>query len=173
MLATGTSSLIGAIPAAHDTHFRVWAPLAREVEVVLTEHASRHALTAEESGYFAGIVPDAHAGDRYRYSLDGGEAFPDPASRCQPEGPHGPSEIVDSHAYRWSEHESKWRGDSSPKPMSPCRTWPKCWVTPKRVRSPAAAAAGLASRRDRFANAWDASRLPGDEDLNARGKAED
>ncbi len=114
MLASETLSLIGAIPTVHGTHFRVWAPLARRVEVVLTKSGARHALSAEENGYFAGLIADARAGDRYRFSLDGGEAYPDPASRYQPEGPHGPSEIVDPQAFRWSDQESKWRGLSLP-----------------------------------------------------------
>ncbi|HTD56389.1 MAG TPA: malto-oligosyltrehalose trehalohydrolase [Silvibacterium sp.] len=112
MLASGTSTLIGAIPTPRGTHFRVWAPIASGVEVVFTESGARHPLAPEASGYFAGVVPSTHAGDRYRFSLDGGEAFPDPASRCQPEGPHGPSEIVDPGAFRWSEHETNWPGVS-------------------------------------------------------------
>jgi maltooligosyltrehalose trehalohydrolase len=114
MLATGTSSLIGAMPTTHGTQFRVWAPVARRVDVVLTANGSRHPLSPDNNGYFAGLVRDARAGDRYRFSLDGREVFPDPASRYQPEGPHGPSEIVDPYAYRWSERESKWRGTSLP-----------------------------------------------------------
>lgn len=112
MLASGTSSLIGAIPTPHGTHFRVWAPVARQVEVVLNESGARNALAAEANGYFGGIIDGAHAGDRYRFSVDRGEAFPDPASRYQPEGPHGPSEILDPHAYLWNENELKWRGVS-------------------------------------------------------------
>ncbi|MBV8116061.1 MAG: malto-oligosyltrehalose trehalohydrolase [Silvibacterium sp.] len=114
MLATGTSSLIGAIPTPHGTEFRVWAPVARQVDVVLTANGSRHPLSAENYGYFVGLVRNARAGDRYRFSLDGGDAFPDPASRYQPEGPHGPSEIIDPHAYRWSENESRWSGVALP-----------------------------------------------------------
>ncbi len=105
-------SFIGAIPSDQGTHFGVWAPVAQKVEVVLTRDASCHALKAEDNGYFSGIVPTARSGDRYRFSLDRGEPYPDPASRYQPEGPHGPSEIVDPGAYAWSETESKWGGVS-------------------------------------------------------------
>ncbi|MBV8630872.1 MAG: malto-oligosyltrehalose trehalohydrolase [Silvibacterium sp.] len=112
MLATGTASLVGAIPTEKGTHFRVWAPVTRKVEVVLAKDSSRSRLAPEEGGYFSGVVPDAHAGDLYRFSLDGGEAIPDPASRFQPEGPHGPSEIIDPQAYGWSDDELKWRGIS-------------------------------------------------------------
>src|SRR6476469_7812004 len=54
------------------------------------------------------MVPGMAAGARYRLQLDGGEAFPDPASRFQPEGPHGPSEVVDPAAFRWT--DAAWPG---------------------------------------------------------------
>src|SRR5436190_11296255 len=67
------------------------------------------ALVREENGYFSAFVSDASAGDRYGYLLDGDESrLPDPASRFQPEGPHGPSEIVDPGGYAW--RDEAWRG---------------------------------------------------------------
>jgi maltooligosyltrehalose trehalohydrolase len=66
------------------------------------------ALEAEDNGYFCGRAPHARAGMNYRYVLDGGEAFPDPASRFQPEGPHGPSQIVDPDAFHWTDQH--WPG---------------------------------------------------------------
>ena len=95
------------------THFRVWAPRRRNVEVVLEEPSKgRIPLSAEENGYFAG-VGTAPAGTRYRFRLDGEtELFPDPASRFQPEGPHGPSQIVDPSAFEWTDQH--WRGVSLP-----------------------------------------------------------
>lgn len=65
-------------------------------------------LSREAGGYFYGLAPDAAAGSLYRFRLDGGEAFPDPASRFQPLGPHGPSEVVDPSRFRWT--DSAWRG---------------------------------------------------------------
>jgi maltooligosyltrehalose trehalohydrolase len=65
-------------------------------------------LTREASGHFSGFVPNAGTGTRYKYRLDGGDAFPDPASRWQPDGPHGESAVVDPAAYRWS--DAGWRG---------------------------------------------------------------
>ncbi|HUQ27674.1 MAG TPA: malto-oligosyltrehalose trehalohydrolase [Usitatibacter sp.] len=101
---------VGAEPQANGgVHFRVWAPRRKAVEVVL-EGAGACALASESDGYFAGLVPGARTGSRYRYRLDGGESFPDPASRFQPEGPHGPSEVVDPAAHRW--RDAGWRGMS-------------------------------------------------------------
>lgn len=91
------------------TWFRVWAPAARQVEVVFEGGApAAMPLEREQGGYYSGRSAHARPGMRYRFRLDGGDAFPDPASRWQPEGPHGPSEVVDPHAFRWSDAE--WRG---------------------------------------------------------------
>jgi maltooligosyltrehalose trehalohydrolase len=65
-------------------------------------------LTAEADGYFSGLVAGAGAGALYKYRLDGGDAFPDPASRYQPQGPHGPSRVVDPAEFRWS--DGGWPG---------------------------------------------------------------
>ena len=92
-------------------HFRVWAPVRKTVDVVL-DGGETFPLQPEEPGYFSGFVATAHAGSRYRYRLDGGEAFPDPASRFQPEGPHGPSEVVDPAPFPWTDRD--WRGIALP-----------------------------------------------------------
>jgi maltooligosyltrehalose trehalohydrolase len=80
------------------------------VEVVIHQSGDDRAaeLAPEGDGYFAGEVAGVGAGTRYRYRLDGDRVFPDPISRFQPEGVHGPSEVVDPVAFRWSDGE--WRG---------------------------------------------------------------
>lgn len=92
--------------------FRVWAPKRRRVAVVLEHGRGAGAvveLTAEADGYFSGVAPAAGAGTRYRFRLDGEAAlFPDPASRFQPEGPHGASEVIDPDAFAWS--DAAWEG---------------------------------------------------------------
>jgi maltooligosyltrehalose trehalohydrolase len=94
------------------THFRVWAPRRRQLAVVLEGGAS-FPLTAEEGGYFSGLVDEARAGMRYQFRLDEGERlYPDPASRYQPDGPHGPSAIVDPHVFKWT--DADWLGVSLP-----------------------------------------------------------
>ena len=67
-------------------------------------------LSDEKNGYWSGVVAEAKAGDVYKFQLDGGDAFPDPASRFQPEGPHGPSQIVSPDAFPWT--DQSWRGRS-------------------------------------------------------------
>ncbi len=100
---------IGAEPQpGGGVHFRVWAPSCREV-VVEIEGLEPAPLQAEPDGYFASWSLPARAGMRYRFRLDRGElAPPDPASRFQPEGPHGPSEIIDAGAFAWT--DDGWRG---------------------------------------------------------------
>jgi maltooligosyltrehalose trehalohydrolase len=93
-------------PGAGGVHFRVWAPGRKTVHVSMQRGEA--ALAAEGNGYFSGVIPAAEAGTRYRYRLDAGDAYPDPASRFQPEGPHGPSEVVDPAAFEWT--DAGWRG---------------------------------------------------------------
>ena len=90
-------------------HFRVWAPEHKKVDVVLEERQGHaHPLEAEANGYFSGLVPEGVAGSRYKYRLSGGDTYPDPASRFQPEGPHEPSQVVDSTRFRWT--DTTWSG---------------------------------------------------------------
>jgi maltooligosyltrehalose trehalohydrolase len=94
-------------------HFRVWAPACRRVEAVFQHGAMAMDLELEPEpgtgiGWFSGFSPAAAAGDLYRFRLDGGDSYPDPASRFQPEGPHGPSRVVDPAAYCW--RDGGWRG---------------------------------------------------------------
>ena len=106
---------IGAEALANgQTHFRVWAPKAKRIDVVLELSAAKevprtfHPLSGEEDGYFSGSAP-ARAGECYRFRVDNAEHFhPDPASRFQPQGPHGSSCIVDPGSFKWSDDE--WRG---------------------------------------------------------------
>src|ERR1700722_5320130 len=92
---------IGAEPSAEGVHFRVWAPPRKSVDVVI-EGGPTRPLEREASGHFSGFAA-AKAGDLYRFRLDGGGLFPDPASRFQPQGPHGPSQIVDPASFEWTD----------------------------------------------------------------------
>src|SRR5262249_25364610 len=99
---------VGAEPANSGTHFRLWAPFRRSVDVVI-EGFGAIRLDREPNGYFSGLVESAQPRMRYRFRLDHCERlFPDPASRFQPEGPHGPSEIVSASSYSW--RDDAWPG---------------------------------------------------------------
>ncbi len=98
---------IGAEVRPEGTHFRVWAPRRARVAIVFEDGAAVE-LEREPSGYFSGLAPGIAAGALYRFRLDDGDAFPDPASRFQPAGPHGPSQVIDPAAFRWT--DADWRG---------------------------------------------------------------
>jgi maltooligosyltrehalose trehalohydrolase len=98
----------------NETHFRLWAPKASQVDLVLEESAEKNAkrqffpLQAEKNGYFSGSAP-AGPGSLYRFRVDQADNFhPDPASRYQPDGPHASSCIIDPTTFRWT--DSEWRG---------------------------------------------------------------
>ena len=97
------------------THFRLWAPKARQLDLVVERTAGSkrtlHPLTAEADGYFSGIA-NIGAGTRYWFRVNSSEKFyPDPASRFQPDGPHGPSCIVDPRQFPWT--NAQWPGPAA------------------------------------------------------------
>jgi maltooligosyltrehalose trehalohydrolase len=91
--------------------FRVWAPRRNRVAVVFEgeEAPAETALERNAGGYFAGFVGGAAALMRYRLRLDDDERlYPDPASRFQPEGPFGPSQLIDPRSFTWRDDD--WPG---------------------------------------------------------------
>jgi maltooligosyltrehalose trehalohydrolase len=64
-------------------------------------------LDSEGNGYYSGWVAKIREGDEYKFRIESG-TFPDPASRFQPRGPHGPSQIIDPNAFRWT--DALWPG---------------------------------------------------------------
>lgn len=88
-------------------HYRLWAPHQRRLGLRV-EGRPPHPLTQDAQGYYSGFVSDVRAGDRYSLVLDDGHVIPDPVSRFQPEGAHGPSQLIDSRPFRWT--DSAWRG---------------------------------------------------------------
>jgi maltooligosyltrehalose trehalohydrolase len=89
----------------------VWAPLRQRVELVLRPglpSSEGRSLVRTDHGVFTGTFGDVSPGDLYAYMLDGEGPFPDPASRFQPQGVHGPSAVVDPRSFAWSDDD--WRG---------------------------------------------------------------
>lgn len=84
--------------------FRLWAPTAQRVDLVIDEPRS---MERRRDGWFELSVAEAGAGTRYRFRIDGELDVPDPASAFQPEDVGGPSEVID-HAYAWQ--CPQWRG---------------------------------------------------------------
>lgn len=99
---------LGATPrAGQQTQFVVWAPKCREISIeIVGGENKRYPLKRGDRHYFTGNLPVA-AGTRYLVAPDGKPGRPDPASRFQPEGVHGPSEVIDP-SFDWRDRE--WRG---------------------------------------------------------------
>ena len=101
------------------TAFVVWAPRARALDVLFyhpgeTEPYARRPLRPGKDGYFHGVLGEVEPGAHYKYALHpaagGAEtALPDPASRFQPQGVHGPSEVVDHQHLSWSRGEASFK----------------------------------------------------------------
>src|SRR5215470_13436119 len=90
--------------------WRVWAPRAQRVELVLLTGDERctHAMAREERGYFSYTKAPIAAGQRYAYCLDGGPERPDPVSRWQPDGVHRASAVLRPAHFVWS--DATWTG---------------------------------------------------------------
>ena len=107
------SAALGAQVAEGITTFTVWAPEVRRVELVVEAAPHRPRTVRDMSraanGYWSAVFEDLRAGTRYRYRLDGSDdrVFPDPASRFQPLGVHGPSEVIDPSTFAWT--DSYWQ----------------------------------------------------------------
>ena len=88
--------------------FRVWAPLSDEVKLhILCPRECLLPMERKANGYHELIVEQAVRGARYKYRLANGKEFPDPVSRYQPEGVHGPSEVLDKR-FEWQDQH--WFG---------------------------------------------------------------
>jgi maltooligosyltrehalose trehalohydrolase len=85
--------------------FRLWAPAARRVDLLLEKP---HAMRRGEDGWFAVDLAGVRAGSLYRFRIDDEIDVPDPASAFQPDDISGPSELIDHAAYPW--RASGWRG---------------------------------------------------------------
>jgi maltooligosyltrehalose trehalohydrolase len=96
----------GAVLLPTGARFSVWAPAAQHVAV---RAAGRdHPLASRGRGWFDGEVRGLSEGAEYAFVLDGGRVRPDPASRRQPQGVHGPSALFDPGRHAWT--DAGWRG---------------------------------------------------------------
>lgn len=101
---SGTASRFGPLLSDNGVTFRLWAPAARAVNLVL----DRKKIAMPKGGeWFVLNVRQARAGARYRFEIDGDIEIPDPASHFQPDDVPGPSEVID-HRYEW--RCSDWKG---------------------------------------------------------------
>ncbi|MEP6672624.1 MAG: malto-oligosyltrehalose trehalohydrolase [Chthoniobacter sp.] len=105
---TGRKFSQGAEFGSSGVHYRVWAPKSERVAVRITAAAGATRtlpLAGETDGYHSVLDSDGVAGDRFAYELNGGGAFPCPASRFQPEDVSGPSMVIDPQTFSWTDQE--------------------------------------------------------------------
>ena len=89
--------------------FCVWAPEVDRVELRIVSEGGGEGLLMEKGarGYHRTVADGVGPGALYMYRLDDQRDRPDPASRFQPRGVHGPSQVVDSD-FHWQDRE--WQG---------------------------------------------------------------
>ena len=129
----------GARVLPDGVRFRLWAPGARRIDLVLQAPAGPERvlpLEAAGDGWLELTADEAKAGSRYRFSVDGEMLVSDPASRRNPQGVHGPSEVVDPESFDWTDGD--WRA----------RPWQEAVVYELHVGTftPQGTFAGVASR---------------------------
>jgi maltooligosyltrehalose trehalohydrolase len=95
----------GARLTADGASFRLWAPAAKRVDLLLDKP---HPLRRGADGWFSVDIPGIKAGARYKFRIDDEIDVPDPASAFQPDDVSGPSEVIDHASYRW--RAADWRG---------------------------------------------------------------
>jgi maltooligosyltrehalose trehalohydrolase len=100
----------GGLWQGHAAQFRVWAPKASKVDFVLHPGGAerRFSMRKDSAGIFKLRLSEARPGDLYAFSVDEHSPWPDPASRFQPQGVHGPSQLVDPGSFEWSDR--RWHG---------------------------------------------------------------
>jgi maltooligosyltrehalose trehalohydrolase len=89
-------------------HFSVWAPRVQHLAVECGTPRRTVPLQRQTDGSHTGTVPDLPLGSQYYYLLEGERRRPDPVSRYQPQGVHGPSAVIDPQAFTWTDHG--WKG---------------------------------------------------------------
>ncbi len=100
---------LGAQPLPDgDWHFLVWAPHARSVALQLCGRDELVPMDPLDRGYYQAICRELQLTENYFLHLDNSRSLPDPASRFQPQGVHGPSQIVDTRAFPWTDQD--WKG---------------------------------------------------------------
>jgi maltooligosyltrehalose trehalohydrolase len=132
------------LTSSGEVRFRLWAPGAREVELVLHDNPEEPRLLqmgALPGGWYEIVTREARVGSRYRYRIDSKQEVPDPASRANPDDIHGPSEVIDPRAFEWD--DDGWRG----------RPWNEAAVYELHVGtfSPEGTFAGAAKKLDHLA----------------------
>jgi maltooligosyltrehalose trehalohydrolase len=101
---------LGANVTYQGVRFRVWAPMVSSISLRVMGKPDDIPMSSEPKGHFTALLVNGKPGARYHYVLDGDRVRPDPVSRSQPDGVHGPSEVVDPGLFKWEDQD--WKGIS-------------------------------------------------------------
>src|SRR4030043_1289162 len=99
---------LGASVSEGGVRFRVWAPKASSVSLVIMGDKEPYLMNPEDKDYFSTFIQGLEPKRSYCYLLNEDQPKPDPVSRSQPEGVHGPSEVVDPRQFKWEDQD--WNG---------------------------------------------------------------
>jgi maltooligosyltrehalose trehalohydrolase len=99
---------LGANVTYQGIRFRVWAPKVSSLSLNVVGDPAEIPMHPEPNGYFTTFLANANVGTKYYYVLNGDRKRPDPVSRYQPEGVHGPSEVIDPRGFSWKDQD--WKG---------------------------------------------------------------
>ncbi len=100
---------MGASPTREGASFRIWAPTAAIVELeICAQPRGYYPMQPLGDGTWMAAIAGLGPGTLYRYRLNRQDSYPDPYSKSQPQGVHGPSEVVDPEAYTW--RDKGWKG---------------------------------------------------------------
>ncbi len=105
-----SNSRLGAHVTTDGVELLLWAPKSRSIAVHMCGGDELVPMKPLAQGYHHATIPNMKAGTRYLYCLEDGRELPDPASRFQPEGVHGPSQVFDAKEFRWT--DQSWKGRS-------------------------------------------------------------
>ena len=100
---TSTKLDLGAVRRPDgSTSFLIWAPKSETVELHIVAPLDRLIpMERDGRGYWSVALDDIDEGSRYFFRHDGVNDWPDPASRSQPDGVHGASEVFDPRRLQW------------------------------------------------------------------------
>src|SRR5258708_36641255 len=101
-----SSARFGAALDRSGVTFRLWAPAAKRVEVMLDR---AYPMQRQAQGWYQATIPHARAGTLYKYRIDGELEVPDPASHFQPQDVFGPSKGIHPDQFEWRMHEFRGR----------------------------------------------------------------
>lgn len=104
LLYASTAHPLGVTIYKDRTRIGVWAPKSKNVRIHIG-NGEQIELEEVGFGFWFAETDKMRDGSLYKIALDGGLPLPDPASRFQPQGVHGNSQVVDLSNYTWSDQQ--------------------------------------------------------------------